>query len=91
MGHGQKRTTLVCRCHQLLSGFLANGEFPRVSHQSRLSANDKGYNELNSGSVYRSLDIYLTAAENPGKFQLGVRLLKTMGPYIASSGSLTFK
>ena len=33
---------LVWRCCQILSGFLANGQFPRVSRQSRLSANDRG-------------------------------------------------
>ena len=31
--------------YQLLSGFLANGHLPRVTFQSRLSANDKGDNE----------------------------------------------
>ena len=29
-----------------LSGFLANGHLPRVSHQSRLSANDMGDNKM---------------------------------------------
>jgi hypothetical protein len=33
-------------CHQLLSGFLLNGHLPRVSRQSRLSANDNGDNEM---------------------------------------------
>ena len=37
MGCTQKGFKLVWRCHQL-SGFLAKGHFPRVSGQSRLSA-----------------------------------------------------
>ena len=32
-----KKTLLVWRCHQLLSGFLAKGHLPRVSRQSRRS------------------------------------------------------
>ena len=58
------------RCHQILSGFLANGHLPRVSRQSRLSANDKGDNEIIPGAVHRAPDIYLTAEESPGKPQL---------------------
>ena len=37
MGCGQKNFQLVWRCHQLLSGFLAKGHLPRVSHQSHQS------------------------------------------------------
>ena len=43
MGFGQKSFRLVWRCHQLLSGFLANGHLPRMSC---LSANDKEDNEV---------------------------------------------
>ena len=38
---------------------------PRLSCQSRLSANDKGDNEI-KWIVHRSAGIYLTAVENPG-------------------------
>ena len=58
-------------CHQLLSGFLANGHLPRVSRQTHLSAKDKGDNEMIPGSVQRSLGVYLTTRENPGKPQIG--------------------
>ena len=34
----------VAWCHQLLSEFLASDHLLRMSHQSRLSANDKGDN-----------------------------------------------
>ena len=50
-----------------LSGFLANGQLPRMSRQS---ANDKGDNKMIPGSVRRYPNIYLTAEENPGKYQL---------------------
>ena len=50
---------------QFLFGFLANGHFPRVSSQSRLSANDKGDNQMKAGTVNRSPGIYLTAEGNP--------------------------
>ena len=39
--------------HQHLSGFIVNGHLPRVSCQSRLSANDKGDNEMTTGAVQR--------------------------------------
>ena len=58
---GQKSLLLVWRCHQLLSGLIANNHFPRVSRQSRLSANDRG-DDMIPGTVHRSPDIYLTAA-----------------------------
>ena len=45
----------------LKSGFLAKGPLPRVS---RLSANDKGDNEMIPGTVHISPAIYLTAEEN---------------------------
>ena len=45
-----------------------------LAPSAHLSAIDKGDNEMKSGGVYRSSGIYLTAAENPGKPQLGDRL-----------------
>ena len=39
-------------------------------------ANDKGGNEMIPGAVHRSCGICLTAKENPGKPQLGDRLMK---------------
>jgi hypothetical protein len=38
-----------------------------------LSANDKGDNEMIQRAVHRSLDIYFTTEETPGKPQLGDR------------------
>ena len=52
----KKSFKLVWWCHQLLSGFLANGHLPRVSLQSCLSANDKSDNGLKPGAVHRSPD-----------------------------------
>ena len=40
---------LVCRCQQLLSGFLTKDHLPRVSSQLHLSANDKDGNEMIPG------------------------------------------
>ena len=59
-------TTLALSCFALVKG-----HFPRVSRQSRLSANDKGDNEIIPGAVHRYPGIYLTAEEIPGKPQLG--------------------
>ena len=42
----KKTFKLMFRCHQLLSGFLPKGHLRRVSDQSRLSAKDKGDNEI---------------------------------------------
>ena len=55
------------RCDQLLFGFLSSGKLPRVSRESRLSANDKGDNEMITGPAHIYPDIYLTAKETPGK------------------------
>ena len=66
------------RYQQFLSGLLANDNLPRVSRQSCLSANNKGDNEMIPGAVPRSPDIYLTIEENPGKLQLGDRLMKAV-------------
>ena len=73
LGCGQKSFQLVWRCHQLLSEFLAKGHLSRLLRQPRLSANDKGDNEMIPGAVYISPDIYLTPEEDPGKPQLGDR------------------
>ena len=61
MGCGRKCFTLVWRCHQLLSGFLAKGHLLQVSRQS---ANDKGDNEMILGTVHRCPGICLTGEEN---------------------------
>ena len=52
---------LLWLCHQLLSGFLANGHLPRVA---RLSTNDTCDNDMITEAVHRSPDICLTAEEN---------------------------
>ena len=64
---GKKIFMLLYRCHQILSGFLAKGHFPRVSYQSRLSANDKDDSKMISGAEHRSPGICLIAEENPRK------------------------
>ena len=68
----RRSVKLVWQCHQLFSGFLVNGYFPRVSFQSRLSINDKD-DELIPVAGHRSPDHYLKTEENPGKPQLGDR------------------
>ena len=72
-------------CLQRLSGFLVNDFLPRESSQSRLSANDKGENEMRPGTLHRS-SIYLTAEESPWKPLIGDRLIKAARPIIASNG-----
>jgi hypothetical protein len=47
----KKSFKLVWRCHQLLSGFLANDLLPRVSRQS---PKYNGDNEMIPGSVHTS-------------------------------------
>ena len=42
MSRKKKNIMFVWRCHQLMSGFLANGHLPR---QLRLSDSDKADNE----------------------------------------------
>ena len=74
---------LVWLFQQLLSGFLANSQF---NHVSRLSANDTCDNKVKPGAVHISPGIYVTTEVNPGKFQLGDRLMKAVGPVIASNG-----
>ena len=65
-----------------MSGFLAKSYLPRVSRQLNLSVN-KSDREIISGLVRRYPGIYLTAEENPGKPQLGNRLIKALRPDIA--------
>ena len=85
MGCDQKSFKIVWRCHQLLSRFLAKGHLLQASRQSRLSASDKGDNELMLRFMHRYPGIYLMVQENPGKPQLGDRLMRAMGPLIASN------
>ena len=49
-------------------------------------ANDKGDNQMIPGAVHRSLDIYLTTEENPGKPQLGDNLMNAVRTVFASKG-----
>ena len=58
--------------------------FPRVPRQSRVSANDKGDNELIL-IMHRSPGILFTAEETPGKPQLGDRLMKAVRLVVASN------
>ena len=88
MGCRQKSFKLVWWCHQLLSWFLVNDHLPRVSLQSRLSANDKGDNEIIPRTVLRSPGIYLKAEENPGKSQLGINFSQGLSRSIFFSGVL---
>ena len=83
MDCGQKSFKLVWRCHQLLSGILANDHMLRVSRQS---TNDKSDNEMIPGVVHRSSGIYFTAEENPGESQLGDSLMKAVRPVTTSNG-----
>ena len=84
MGCSQKSFKLVWLCHQHLPGFLAKDYLPRVSRQSSLSAKDNCGNEMKPGAIHRSPGIYLTADENPGRSQLGDRLIKATRPVISS-------
>ena len=53
---------LVLRCHQVLSGSLANSHLPQ---ESRLSANDKSNKEMKPRAVHRP--VITTAEKNYGK------------------------
>ena len=64
----KKAFKLMRRCHQFLSGFLANGPLSQVSRQSLFSANT-GYIELKAGAVLRSPGIYFMTEENCVKLQ----------------------
>ena len=58
-----------------------------MSFRSRLSLNDKGYNEVKPGTLDISLDIYLMAEKKTGKPQLGDRVMKAVRQVIASNGA----
>ena len=64
---------------------------PRVSRQSRLSANDKGNNEMIPGAVHRSHGIYLTAEKTPGIPQLEDRQRRLRDQSSPKMGSHTSK
>ena len=72
--------------HQLLSRFLANGQFLRVSRQSLLSANDKGDYEMIPRAVHISPDIYLTNEEKPWRTLPKRPWIKAVRSFIASNG-----
>ena len=66
MGCAQKSFKPMWRCHQLVSGFLANGHLPRVLCQS-LSANNRGNNEMISGLCSDLLEFALKLRKIPEK------------------------
>ena len=75
IGSSQKSVMIVWRYHQLLLRFLINCHLLQVSRESRLSANDKGDNEMKLVAVDRYPGIYLTDEENPRKHQIEDRLI----------------
>ena len=74
----KKSFKLVWGCYQLLSGLLSNGQLPRMSRQSLLSADVTRDNEMIPGAVYRFPGVYLISEENPGKSQIGDRLMNAI-------------
>ena len=62
---GQKNVKLMWRCHQLLSGFLDNGNLSRVSRQSCLSANNREITRLNRWLCTDLLEFTLRLAKTP--------------------------
>jgi hypothetical protein len=63
---GKKKSfNLVWQCLQLLSRFLAKGHLPRVSRQSRLSANDKGDSDMIPGLYTDFLVFTLQPRKSP--------------------------
>ena len=60
----KKYSKLVWRCHHFVFEFLVNGQLPRMSRRSLVSANVKGDNEMIPVVLHRSPGIYLTAEEN---------------------------
>ena len=76
MGCGQKTFKFGWRYHQLLSGFLAKGYLPRVSLHLRLSAIDRGGNEIIPSAVHRSPGICLTAEKNSWYKSVLLRVLE---------------
>ena len=86
MGCGQKIIKIVCRCHQLLSRFLANGHLPRVSCQSRLLANETGDNEMILG-CYAEISSHLSYSwTKPRKISARKLSMKAVQPVAASNG-----
>ena len=79
MGCNQRNCNLVCRYYQLLSEFLAKVYLPRVSCQSRLSANVKGDNEMIPWHLPCSVG-------KPLKFLDRRQSMKVMRLVIASNG-----
>ena len=59
--------------------------------ESCLSVNDKGDNEIKLGTVLINPGIYLMTEENPGKPQLGDRLMKAVQQPSNQMGSHTSK
>ena len=76
MDYGQKSFMLMLRCHQSLSGFLAEDHLPQMSYQSLQSVNDKDDNEKIPEIVHRCTGIYPSAEENCAKPQLRDCLMK---------------
>jgi hypothetical protein len=76
MGCDQKTFKLV------FSAILASGHLPRLSRQLRLSANDKGDNEIIHGAGQSFPDIYLITEENLAKPQLGDRSCDQSSPQL---------
>ena len=75
---------LVCGCHQLLSGLLANGHLVQMSGQLRLLDNGMGKNEMIQGTLHKSPGIYFTAELKLAKPQLGNRLINDVRLVFAS-------
>ena len=87
----KKSFILVWRCFQLLFGFLANGHLPLVSRQSYL-LRIRMKTDIKPGVVHRSPGIYFKTEDNPGKPQLGDRLIKGLCEQSSPQmGSLTSK
>ena len=84
IGCGQKSCTLVWRNHRSCSGSLPKTTCleSHVSHVCWIMIRMTGFAQI---------CISLTAEENPGKPQLGDRLMKAVRAVIASNGSLTSK
>ena len=82
-----KRFKLLWRCLLLLPGFLAKD--PSVTVVTSV-ANVKGDNGMMPGAVHRSPGICFMTEENPGKPQLGKRLMKGLcyqsSPQLGSIG-----
>ena len=69
----------------------ANDHLPRVSRQSRPSANDKGDNEMIPGALHRSPGIYFKAEKNPRVTSARRPSMKILRPVITSNGIPNFR